>query len=1087
MAEAAVAPPAGFEVVKAAPPPPPGFELQAQAVAGAALQRHFTQYAPRAATSFDDYITAGFQQSVSGLASRGKAPSVALDENAPWYGRFMSSAAGIAGDLPAIVPGFIGGAAAGGTVGGAVGTAVPVIGNVAGAAGGAVVGGWAGAAALPAGLRAAMMEMYTKGEVQSASDFVDRALHVAWETAKGGMVGAATGGAGLAVKGALPVVLPAVVKTTGVTAAEVTTLATVGKALEGKLPEPHDFLDAALLLGGVKSAPIVAGKLRQIYSTTGKLPAEVVSDAAIDPSIIEDLTKPTEAALPAAYAKAAQIANVREIVPGDKAVAVANQPFAEIPQAKGEPAKPTHVNYNFLNSTEDAKGALSRLSQVYEEEIQQQRRGTVSWQETSNEAAKILSDTLGGVDTKLLMPREPGTAAGAAEILARKQLTIGAAEAMMGARDELLAKGTKASTEDKLAFLQTIERSAMIQSEFLGARAEAGRALNILKSTAMEADRAKAITNVIEMYGKDPMQLAEMLRVIDDPAGALKFARVVTKATTWEKVVEGWKASILSGPVTHMANVLGNGVFAALRAPIDAVAAGFGVLRGGADRVMPMEPVARIAGVLQGTMDGLRLAGKVMMTGEQPGKSEQFRPAIEGVKGQVIRLPFRFLSAEDAVFSTMNKRGEAYALATRLATTEGLNPLTREFRERVASLVQEPTAKMAEQIEAAGDRLTFNTPLGEKGKAVQDFVRAWHLEWAVPFIRTPGNIMKELTRMTPLAPLVKEWREAFAKGGAERDKAMAELVVGTGIMSVVFMHALDGNITGAGEPDAGKKRVQQAGGWQPYSVKVGDTYYNYQRLQPLGTLIGMAADIAEVWDHLTDEEMDKVPKMLSAAFGNAVTNQTFLQGITNIVNALSDPKRFGPKLVQQYAGSVVPAIVAQPTQMLDPVVREVDSIVDAVKARIPGLRGDLLPKRDIFGEPIQTKERLGAVSPVTETKESEDKVRTEAARLGISVADTPKKTHVGRGSGKLGDVKLEPEQRDRFAEVGGKLAHQVLDEMVNAPSWDALPDLLKKRAYAKVFLQAHKAGAAAALPPELRAGIAQEISEKITAELQPAE
>jgi hypothetical protein len=108
------------------------------------------------------------------------------------------------------------------------------------------------------------------------------------------------------------------------------------------------------------------------------------------------------------------------------------------------------------------------------------------------ETAKLLSDTLGGVDTKLLMPREPGTPAGAAEILARKQMVVGAAEAMMAARDDLLAKGAAATPEDQLAFLAAIERTAMIQSEFLGARAEAGRALNILKSTAMEADRAKA-------------------------------------------------------------------------------------------------------------------------------------------------------------------------------------------------------------------------------------------------------------------------------------------------------------------------------------------------------------------------------------------------------------------------------------------------------------------------------------------------------------------------------------------------------------------------------------------------------------------
>jgi hypothetical protein len=78
------------------------------------------------------------------------------------------------------------------------------------------------------------------------------------------------------------------------------------------------------------------------------------------------------------------------------------QPFAELPaSAVGEPARPTHVNYDYLNTTEDAAGALSRLSEVYEKRITEQRRGEVSWEETSAEAAKILSDTLGGADTRL--------------------------------------------------------------------------------------------------------------------------------------------------------------------------------------------------------------------------------------------------------------------------------------------------------------------------------------------------------------------------------------------------------------------------------------------------------------------------------------------------------------------------------------------------------------------------------------------------------------------------------------------------------------------------------------------------------------
>jgi hypothetical protein len=235
----------------------------------------------RGAKSFTDYLEAGWQNSVTGLATRGRTPEVALSEDSPWYARLTSSLATMAGDAPAMVAGFAGGAVAGG----AAGTAVPVVGNAVGA----TVGGFAGAGALPAGLRSAMMEMYEKGDVTSSSDFIERALHVAWETGKGGLIGAATGGAGVVARGALPVAMPALAKGASVTAAEVGALATVGKGLEGQLPEPQDFLDAAVLLGGVKTAGATAAKLRTIYSATGKAPMEVLADAKANPKLLEQL------------------------------------------------------------------------------------------------------------------------------------------------------------------------------------------------------------------------------------------------------------------------------------------------------------------------------------------------------------------------------------------------------------------------------------------------------------------------------------------------------------------------------------------------------------------------------------------------------------------------------------------------------------------------------------------------------------------------------------------------------------------------------------------------------------------------------
>lgn len=1074
-------------VVAAAPQSPPVPAWERAPVAQPDMSRVGTtmraNLAPKVpgepVTGLLDALEAGLQVSVTGLLTRGEAPSKTVSPEAPLLSRAAGNVGTLVGDIPAMIGGVLLGAGAGAPTG-------P----------GAVVTGMAGAFALPAGLRATLMDAYTKGDFQTFGDFWDRASGIIWQTAKAWMTGAATAGAGLGVKALLPAGAPAAVSIGLPTAAEIGTMVSVGAALEGHAPSAQEFLDAAVVLGGVKSSMAVAAKLRTVYAATGKAPAEVVADAARDPAIGAEIAA-EGAALPKVYQPLAAAETARQIIPGDKAAQVAESPFAEIPQAAGEPAKPTHVNYNYINSTEDAAMALSRLSGIYEQEIQAQRRGTVSWEQTSAEAARILSDTLGGVDATLVVPRNPGTPAGAAELLARKQMTIGAAEAMMAARDELLAKGENAGPADKLAFLQSIERASMIQAEFLGARAEAGRALNILKSTAVEAERARQIQEVIDTFGGDPIALAQRLGDIGTAAGALKFAKEATKATTWEKIVEAWKAGILSGPLTTMANMLGNTTFLAMRPAIDALAAIGGMVTNQAERISLAEPLARVVGDLQGAKDGLRLAWYVIRTGEQQGKAEQYRKAIGGVTGEIVRLPFRNLSAQDAFFSTMNSRGELYALATRQALAENFNVLTREFRERVVYHVENPTPEMARAAELAAERFTFNTPMGDFGAKVQAGVRApWFgtkvapMQMIVPFIRTPMNIMEEMFRMSPAAPFVQAWRADLKKGGPDAARALAEVSLGTAIMAVVVSYALEGNvaggnvISGAGNPDAGKRRVSE-GVVQPYSIKINGTWYSYQRLQPIGTLMGMAADMAEIWDKMTDEESDKVPKMIATAFANAVTNQTFLQGITTIVQAMSEPDRRAAKFFQQYAGSIVPAIVAQPTIMTDPYQREVNSMLDAIRSRVPGQRQQLPTKIDYLGEPLPTRDKLGGILPIQETTISTDKVRTEAVRLGFSVADAPKKVHVGRGTGKLGDIEIDPEDRNKYREVSGKMAYAALAPLVNNPSWDTMPDLAKKRVYERVFTFAHRAGALAALPVEVRQQLAGQIIENMQTLLQP--
>lgn len=1042
----------------------------------------FSNLVPRRepASGVWDALVAGGQRSGTGLFFRGKLPDVVLDpHHAKWYESAIASAAEIGSDLPQAVAGALGGVAVGTATAPGVGTTL--------------LGG-AGMMAVPTAIRESLTRAYENGEADSSTDWLTRTgimikgmaeADVLKATGKAALVGAATLGAGK---------LAAPLGTLAKYGAEVGTMTVAPAALEGHLPEPQDFVNAAIVVGGMKVAGHVAGKLVNIYAKTGLEPERVVADAKRDPTIAEDLKAPAKD-IPRAYQPLAAEENAHAAVPGEKAAAVAESPFAEIPQAAGEPTQPTHVNYNYTNTSAEVDGALARLSNIYEKEIQTERRSEVPREQTYAEAGDILNRLIGGedVDVKAMRGNLATDHALGARILAKKQLAIGAAEDMMRTRDAYVREG---SPEAKLQYLASIERTATILSNFLGERAEIGRALEILKSTKNDSERLRQIQQLVDTYKKDPDKLAIAMGMMDEPGAMLKAARAAIEPGKWDKFVEYVKAGWVSGPWTHAANLGGNTVFMAMRPVIEQIASAIGVLRGG-ERVTMMQPLARVIGNITGAFETAKLGAKiyelegpkgVVMAGWRAGefsqKAEASRGAISGKWGEVVRTSFRVLGAEDALFKTFNERGELYSRAAKVATDEGLSPLSREYWNRVGDLVSNPTEADLSAAKSAGLRLTFNMPLGEMGKAGQQFIRAWNLQLLAPFTQTPGNIAKEMIRLTPFAPFIKEWREAYAEGGAARDKAIAELAVGSALMGGTVALFMAGKITGASDPKKGKRNVSEAAGVQPYSVEIDGKWYDYSRLQPVGTMIGLAADVATAWDKMDTLEQDQVPKILATGFANAITNQTMLQGLTMFVRALSEPAQFFPRMAQSYTASLLPfsGLMRQTAEVIDTQQRRVDSIKDAVWNAVPKLRETLLPKLNVLtGEPLEVKERTLGQKTVAE---AQDKVLSEADRLGLSVPGAPNKLHIGRATGKIGDVPLTPEQQNKFIEATGKLAHQILTPLVASPAWDGMKDAAKKQIYKKVFARARKMGAAMALPGEDRAALAQGIADQFVEQLE---
>lgn len=1001
-----------------------------------------------------DAIVTGYEWSSLGLGREmlkedGRSPSLAVDSETPWYLRAAANLTGTVSDIPAMI--------AGGIIGGGPASPITAVG---------------GAFAMPMGLRKVFVDSLEANEIGTRKEFADRVTGTMWETAKGWMTGAATAGVGKAATVATSS-LPGAAKTVLPTAAELATLTEVSARLEGHAPEPQALLDNAIVLGVAKAVLpswTIAKPLTDTYVKTGIHPEQVVQDAIKDSRVWQDAL---DGRMPEKYKeqveqRAPQPAprefRTPPLTPEQQtqARAMFDQPFAEIPQMPNEPSRPTHINYNYIQTTEEAAQALSQLSTIYESKIKDKQQSPRAWAQSQQDAAKVLGDLLQTSPEKaaaFLSGQQAGPST-TAQLLARKELALAFTEDLMRTRATLATKGDKMTTEDLASFLAQVERTSTVQATFLGQRADVGRALNALKSTQREAERSQKIIDAINAYGgeKNVKKLIDLLGEYDNPAQVVAFSRRATKATNWEMVVEAWKAGLVSGLRTNEINFLSTAAFSLLRLPIEAITAAYGAMSRAEDRVLFSEIPARAIGMVAGLRAGAKTAGAVLRSGvgeEAAGKLDQERQAIPGKVGELVRLPFRPLRASDALLRAVNEHGQAYADATKLAMQEGHPFGSQAFFGRIVDLVQNPTQEMIQSAKEAGERYTFNRPLGEKGKQFQRLVKMVGLEWMFPFITTPGNIFKETLRMTPGARwAVREWRDDYEAGGARKQRAMAEVTVGGILAALVMSAASDGTITGNGTPDKGVRKTERAAGWKPYAVKIGNEYYDgYLRMAPIGPLIGMAVDGYEFHKYMTGEERDQWGTMLAFAFAQNVTNQTFMTGMTNFVGVLQDPSRNGQNYFEMLASSLVPGILGQTAAELDPLQREMHSMRDAMIARVPGMREGLIPQRDLFGQPIQSPERLWFGSPFSVSAISDDKVRTEAARLGFATPDIPKKldTLPGVKAGKLDYVELTPQQRDVFATMSGQLAYYVLKPIVTTADWDKQPPIVQRRVYEVVY------------------------------------
>lgn len=710
----------------------------------------------------------------------------------------------------------------------------------------------------------------------------------------------------------------------------------------------------------------------------------------------------------------------------------ANQPPISAYEEWGEQAPnfAGNIRLSHLDSPQNIKRALVQAEQVTGG-FDAARRGRITQAETQNLANEL------GMTPDQLLSRRKGQAFNAEEALAARQILAKSGNELVNMARRI-QRMDDPGEEALSAFRQAMVRHVAIQEQIAGATAEAGRTLAQFRMTADSRNVRGNVLNALSEGGGGRERLKEAADLIlegaSDPGLLNTNARLAMKPGWGDKFKELWINSLLSGPQTHVVNAVSNTMTALAQIPEHAIAATFGGVRNlaargkVADRVLFSELGARSVGLVQGVKEGLRQAARTLRTGESSdfaGKVDTVhQDAIGGVAGKVIRTPTRLLSSADELYKAMARRMELNGLAVRKAAAEGLRG--EEGKRRAAELVANPSDDMLEQAFDYGRYLTFQRPLGKVGKAATMLSNSSPvMKMVLPFVRTPTNLLKFSLERSPAAPLLSEWRRDFRAGGAKRDLAMARAMVGSGVGALVMELAAQGLVTGNGPADDKAKALLRADGWQPYSIKVGNRYVSYQRLDPFASTLGVAAGMVELQDHMTEKQREDVALLVTASVMQNLSSKTWLSGLGDLVDAVNDPARYASGWFKRTAGSLaVPAGVAQVARTVDPTLREADTILDAIRRRVPGLSKSLPEQRDVWGKVVTGEGGIGPdiISPVWQSMRRNDPVNNTLLNGGVTVP-------AFRRNG------MSPADYGRFREQAGGQSYSGISSLIRSPEW----------------------------------------------------
>ena len=508
------------------------------------------------------------------------------------------------------------------------------------------------------------------------------------------------------------------------------------------------------------------------------------------------------------------------------------------------------------------------------------------------------------------------------------------------------------------------------------------------------------------------------------PEQASLFKGAPSEKVGWlEKISTLRRAGLLTSPSTHARNVVGTWANQAVeevsRIPssiVDLTLSAFTRRR----TVTGPSATAMARAGREAATKGRREALDVLRTGATPEDLGRLQLSDVTFKNPIARAytqtVFRSLSAADRVANAYAYKRSLLERARAQAITEARGNRNINVAARAQEIAANPSAEMA--AGAVNDALvtTFNNEnlvnrfLSAGKQKIAQYPGGRGAGFAVdtvaPFVRTPTNAV---------ARVLEYSGGGFIKGGAGIAKAIVQrsmtpaqqraisqtlgrATTGTaGLITLGYILASNGYLTGFSEEDEGRRNRDIAAGRQPGSIydPITGQWRKISGFAPVSSLLLIGATIHRERER-SGEQQEKSAFERYGKIGAQVVGESPLAiGSKDVATALTRPGTLGEK-AGSLAGSFIPSAISGAGAAIDDKAREGKGFVGRIQSRVPYWRESLPEATDVLGRPLEPQ-RTGAINPIpgSTAKDKSDPLMAELTRLDVGITGPQRKTAEG--------------------------------------------------------------------------------------------